>query len=276
MIQRWGWAAVTCLALSVAWPVPSTAQEAANGQTLADIRQELSVLFIDLQRLKQELSTTGAPSGVSGDTVLDRAQAIETQLQRLTAKTEELEFRVDRIVQDGTNRIGDLEFRLCELEEGCDIAALGDTPSLGGVDVEPTPVAPTPDVSGLTVNENADFARAQDALTSGDYRSASDQFAAFVTTYPGGPLTIDAQYYLGQAHEGLGEMRAAARAYLDAFSTDPVGPRAPDALLRLGTSLAALGQTPEACVTLGEVGARFPGGEAATAAAGERSRLACE
>ena len=50
----------------------------------------------------------------------------------------------------------------------------------------------------------------------------------------------------------------------------------PDALYRLGASLGELGQTREACVTLAEVSARFPGSAAATEAQTARGRLACE
>ena len=80
------------LALS---PLRAAAQDQ---QTLADIRQELTVLFVEIQRLKRELSTTGSPSAaVGGGSVLDRVNAIEAQLTRLTARTEELENRVDRV-----------------------------------------------------------------------------------------------------------------------------------------------------------------------------------
>ena len=37
--------------------VPAMAQDA---ETLADVRQELTVLFVEVQKLKRELSTTGA------------------------------------------------------------------------------------------------------------------------------------------------------------------------------------------------------------------------
>ncbi|MEM1236112.1 MAG: tol-pal system protein YbgF [Pseudomonadota bacterium] len=262
------------LALMLA-AAPVTAQQ---DQTLADIRQELSVLFVDLQRLKQELNTTGAPSGTgSGGTVLDRVNAIEAQVQRLTSKAEELEFRINSIVEDGTNRLGDLQFRVCEMEEGCDIAALPfPEPTLGGeAGAVPSPLTPAPDTSGLTVNENADYQAAQAALEDGEFAQAADRFAAFVETYPGGPLTIDAQYFQGLSHEGLGEMRSAARAYLGAFTANPEGPRAPDALFKLGTSLGALGQQAEACVTLGEVSNRFPGGEAAEQAVSAQATLGC-
>ena len=254
----------------------ATPLAAQQDETLADIKQELSVIFVDLQRLKQELNTTGFSGSVEGGSVLDRVNAIEARVQALTAKAEELEFRIDRVVRDGTNRLGDLEFRLCELEEGCDIAALGDTPLMGGVDAEPQePIAAAPDTSGLTVNENSDFQAAQSALKAEEFAQAADLFDAFVATYPGGPLTIDAQYFQGEAHEGLGEMRAAARAYLGAFSANPDGGRAPDALFKLGTSLQALGQSTEACVTLGEVVNRFPGDDAAARAVAAQGSFGC-
>jgi tol-pal system protein YbgF len=241
-------------------PMTVTAQDS----TLADIRQQLSGLYSDINGLKGELSTTGAlTTGTAGNTPLDRLNAIEAELQRLTSKTEELEFRVNRITVDGTNRIGDLEFRLCELEDGCDIGQLGDTPSLGGVDngANVPAATPTPTTSGpaLAVGEQADFSRAQEALASGDFRSAADLLATFGTSYPGSPVSQEAQLLLGKALDGLGETTAAARAYLEAFSGNPQGQHAPEALLKLGVALGGVGQTQDGCITLAEVAVRFPG-----------------
>ena len=121
---------VLLLTTALALPFGAVAQDQ---QTLADVRQELTVLHVDIQRLKRELSTTGGvgSNAAAGGSVLERVGAIERELQRLTAQTEQLEYRVNRIVSDGTNRIGDLEFRLVELEGG-DIGALGETTTLGG------------------------------------------------------------------------------------------------------------------------------------------------
>ncbi len=234
-------------------------------QTLADIRQELSVLHVEVQRLKRELSTTGAPSlAGGGSTPLERVDAIERELQRLTAKTEEIEFKVNRIATRGGNRIGDLEFRLCELEAGCDIADLSHGTTLGGVEVE-TVATVDPPLAGageLAVGEQADFNRAAAALEEGELEAAAEQFADFTRTYPGGPLSAEAHFMRGDALERLGRIQPAARAYLDSFSTAPKGPRAPDALYRVGATLAALGQTPDACQMFDQVGVRFPGSEA--------------
>ena len=253
---------------------------AQDDQTLADIRQELTILYTEVQKLRRELSTTGGASvNVTGASVLDRVGAMESELQRLTSKTEELENRINRIVADGTARIGDLEFRLVELEGG-DVTTLGETTTLGGADQTATaapltaPATPT-DQASLAVGEEADFTRAQEALASGDFRTAADLFTAFNQTYPGGPLAAEADLRRGEALDKLGDTREAARAYLAAFSTAPEGPLAPDALFQLGRSLGALGQTQEACVTLSEVGIRFPDNAAVAPAEEERRRIGC-
>lgn len=264
-------AVVCALLLS---PLPAAAQE----ETLADIRQQLTVLFVDVQRLRRELSTTGGlNTGAVGNTPLDRLNAIEAELQRLTSNAEQLEFRVNRITTEANNRIGDLNFRLCELEPACDIGQLDDTP-LGGLPTTPvTNTAPQSNQGGpaLAIGEQGDIERAQAALASGDFRGAADQFAAFVTTYPGSPLTSEAQYLRGEALEGLGDITNAARAFLEAFSGDPSGPRAPDALFKLGASLGRIGQTQDACLTLAEVNVRFPGNAAVTDAQLEMQNLGC-
>mgnify|MGYP000064807714 CR=1 FL=1 len=266
------------IALIAALAVPSGAAFAQD-QTLADIRAELTVLYRDVTALRNELVASGqAGQGATGSTPLDRLNSIEAELTRLTSKTEELEFRITRITRDGTNRVGDLEFRLCELEAGCDIGALGDTPSLGGVDVEPTaPAIETPvTTSGsLAIAEQQDFTRAQEALASGDFRGAVDLLATFNESYPGSPVASEAHFLRGQAYEQLGEVTNAARAYLAAFSGNPEGPVAPAALTKLGKSLAALGQQQDACVTLGEVGTRFPGAPEAGEAQNAMASLGC-
>jgi len=272
-------------AVLVAGPV--VAQD--RTQTLADIRQELSVLFVEIQRLRTELSTTGGASGsgASGPT-LDRVNAIEAEVTRLTSLTERLQINVDSVVRDGTNRIGDLEFRLCELEPACDISSLGETPSLGGVTpatgapsggggtIAATPLPTTGGGGGLAVAEQGDYDRANAAFEAGEFGDAAVRFEAFTETYPGSPLSADAHYLRGEAEVNQGRWSPAARAFLASFTAATDGPRAPAALTSLGVSLAQLGQTAEACITLGEVGARYPGAASVAEADAERGRLGCQ
>ena len=268
---------------------PAFAQDRA--QTLADIRQELSVLFVEIQRLRGELNTTGGAtgSGAAGGTI-DRVNAIEAEVQRLTALTERIQIDLDGVVRDGTNRIGDLEFRLCELEEDCDIASLGDTPSLGGVTPTTSGTAPEAFTGGevtssalpatgganLAVAEEDDFNRARASFDAGEFADAAIMFQSFTETYPGSPLSGDAHYLRGEAEANQGRWSPAARAFLDSFTASPDGQRAPIALTSLGVALAQLGQTEEACLTLAEVAVRYPGTASVAEAQAERGRLGCQ
>ena len=269
---------LTLLAL-LAGATAARAQERA--ETLADIRQELSFLYVEIQRLNQELSTTGSPrSVVGGETVLQRLDALEGELRRINSKVERLEFRIERIVRDGTNRIGDLEFRLVELEGG-DVSKLGETTTLGGaVEAAAVPAAPAdaPPEDGpgeLAVSEQLDFDNARAAYDAGDFARAAEMFAAFVDTYPGGPLTAEASFWQGESLAALDSWNSAARSFLQSFSAAPDGALAPKSLFRLGVSLDRIGQREEACLTLNEVGLRYPDSAAAADAGREMASLGC-
>lgn len=282
-MRRLGLAVALCLL-----PVLGHAQDRA--QTLADIRAELSALAAEFNALKAELVSTGAAtSGAAGGDALTRMDTIEATLARLTARTEEVELKLNRVVSDGTNRIGDIEYRLCEVTEGCDPATLGATPTLGGdTGAAPAPAADAGaapatgtmgDTTGgaeLAVAEQQDFDRAKEVLGSGDFPGAAALFATYAQSYPGGPLVPEAHFLRGEALTKQGDTANAARAYLDAFSAAPEGPLAGDALLKLGEGLGALGQVPEACVTLAEVGTRFPGSMAATQATVAMQGFGCQ
>lgn len=253
----------------------------AGAETLADIRVELGQLAADFNSLKAELTATGSMASVGGGDALQRMDAIEAELSRLTARAEEIELRLNRVVTDGTNRIGDIEFRLCEATPGCDPLNMPATVPLGGGSAAAATPAPsnTPTASSggpeLAMGEKADFDRAKEVLGQGDFRSAATLFATFTESYPGGPLTQEAHYLRGEALAQLGETANAARAYLEAYSGDPQGGFAADSLLKLGQSLGTLGQTPEACVTLAEVSLQYPGTMAATQAPIAMQGLGC-
>lgn len=278
-MRRLGLSLALCL-----MPVLGHAQ--GKGETLADIRNELGQLAAQFNALKAELISTGAAtSGAAGGDALTRMDTIEAELARLTARTEEVELKLNRVVSDGTNRIGDIEYRLCEVTEDCDPANLGATPTLGGDTGGSAPVvagaetAPALDTTGgteMAVSEKEDFDRAKGVLGQGDFPGAAALFATYAQSYPGGPLVPEAHYLRGEALSKTGDTANAARAYLDAFSAKPDGPIAPDALLKLGEGLGALGQVQEACVTLAEVGSRFPTSMAATQATVAMQGFGCQ
>jgi len=270
------------IVLGCLWLLPIGAMAQDRGQTLADIRQEMAILNTAVTELRRELSTTGAPGLMQpGGDFLSRVDTIEAALSQLTAKAEQLEFRINQIVADGTNRLGDIDFRLTELEGG-DLGQAGQVAPLGGAapgTAAPMPLpTPSPETVGpsMAVAEQSDFDRAREVLGQGDFRTAAEKFATYAETYPGGALTQEALFLRGEALEQLGETSAAARSWLDAFSSDMTGARAPEALLKVGQALATLGQGPEACVTLAEVSLRYGGTPAANDAAMAAQSLGCQ
>jgi tol-pal system protein YbgF len=256
-------------------PVVSFAQ--TKEETLADIRQELVFLNTEILTLKRELSTTSGSSTLAGSgTMLERTDALENEMRRITGVVENLQFRIDRIVADGTNRIGDLEFRLVELEGG-DVSTLGQTSTLGGGEQPAGSVNTSVEDTGveLAASEQGDFDRAKAAIEAGSFADGLVKVDQFLLTYPDGPLTGNAHYWRAEALAGQGDWSNAARAFLESFSGTPTGPKAPKSLYRLGVSLAELGQTQDACATLAEVELRYPAATEVGEARNHMTALSC-
>lgn len=265
-------------ALALALALGPVAVYAQPTTSLPELRGQLETLYTQLDDLRDLMAPAGVaqPPRFSGGP-LERLGSIEGELRRLTAKIEELEYRVDRMVRDGTARIGDLDYRLCSLETGCSPAQLSAPQPLGGADAAPTGPRPQATNTGPTVGaaERVLFDGARLALEAGDYEAAAKGFADHLAQFPGGPLTAESELLRGQARQRMADLPGAARAYLAAFSADASGPFAPAALNELGRTLGALGQTNEACVTLTEVATRFPQSRAVSDAAAAKTQLGC-
>ncbi|MGB1035143.1 MAG: tol-pal system protein [Primorskyibacter sp.] len=246
-------------AVLVVWVMGAVSlASSARAESLADVRASLVDLRREFQALMTEVrATEPRPQLPDGGDAIARLVALERELQRLTGSVEELEFRFSRMQADVTNRFGDLEFRVCELDPACNIATLEQTIPVGGV--VPKPTDPTSEtIPQMAVGESADFTGAVVALEARRYHEAAARFARFRDSYPGSPFEQEALLGRGQALEGAGDIREAARSYLAAYSGYPDGRLAGKALVALGLALGKLGKVPEGCVTLFEVGARYP------------------
>ncbi len=258
----------------------------ARAETVADIQAELSLLGSQVEQLRGELVRRGAAGGLPTQpaTALTRLDQLQDELRRLTNRVDVLSNDISRIVQDATNRVGDIEFRLTEIEGGDTALVAKPAPLGGGLTPMPRPIppgvgAPTAPGAGapqLALSEKSDFDAAVAAANAGDHAKAAQLFGAFLATYPGGPMSSEAQYRRGEALAAQSDWRGAARGFLDAFSGAPEGPLAAKSLYHLGVSLAELGQTQEACLTLIEVDSRYPGSEVATDVAARKRDLGCE
>ena len=265
-------------------PVASAQAQAVapDPQELASVRAELATLLSDLLALKALQSTSQpaaavAPAQAPTDLpVVVRIDALEEELRSLTGRLEELDFRISAIVQDGTRRIGDLEFRLVELEGG-DVGSIGPTSLLGGEVPVPAPPTGQPEAPSveLAVSEKSDFETALTALKDGEIETALAGFNKFLAGYPGGPLAAEAMFHIGEAQTQQGAHKRAAKAYLDAFTAAPDGAYAANSLMKVGLALGHLGKPQEACATLEEVLVRYPGSQVEAELVSNQQSLGC-
>ena len=273
------------LGAALALALPALAQEPApSGRTLADLRADLRAVGAELRGLRAELNASGAEGfrAAGGDSAIDRMNALEREITRLTGETERLKHRIDGVVRDGTNRIGDIEFRLCEMEEGCDLGALT-TPSLGEADaggglLQPSLGSPAPAASDdpLTAEERADLDLAREAMQAGDFTRAAELFGRFAQTHAGSPAAAEALFLKGAALDSANDPKGATAAWLQAFAAAPAGPRAADTLLGL-SRVSAAGRPPsEGCIYLAELTTRFPATPQAEEAARRMVSAGCE
>ncbi|KKC31006.1 tol-pal system protein YbgF [Devosia psychrophila] len=155
------------------------------------------------------------------------------------------------------------------------------TGATGGVDLttgQPLNLAYDP-ANADTGNPDADaqFKAGYDALASGDYGFAEDQFSQFIELYPDNPQATDAANFLGDALLQRGAYNEAADVLLDAYQKAPQGPRAPEFLVKLGASISGAGEREVACRTFDQVATNYPNltPEVAARLAAEKIKAEC-
>lgn len=215
------------------------------------------------------LAAPDAPLAQAGGATAAQVQALEEEVRRLTGRIQELEFRLKQIADDAAFRLNDLDYRLTE-QEGGDPTLLSEPVPLGGGAGASAGGAPA-----VAVSERVAMEEAVAALQAGDAEDARLRLLSFLAQYSDGPLTAEAEHWLGQAEFARGDYRAGARTFLSNISAYPQGAKTPDSFFMLGRSLEALGQIGQACATWAELSARSPGSAAAQDAAQASARLGC-
>lgn len=309
---------MTSSAAALVLILPMTAQaQAQSDRRIEQIEQQVRALQRavfpggDERYFEPEITPQAQPrpaeaqpstSALTG--VLDRLEAIEQQVARLTAATEVNE-----------NALNALEERLARIEGGASLAAAAPAPAPGTIrpaaTPSPTPTpAPTPTpspsaalpepprpaaasqpsparvaaVAAIVKPATADAG--EDEYTYG-YRlwdadffpEAQQQLALFLERYPQHRMVSYGRNLLGRAFLDAGDPRAAATHFFENYQNDPQGARAGDSLLYLAESMVALGDTRRACIALAEFGETYPAlatGRLAAQYTGLNGRVDCD
>lgn len=320
------WLILSVLTLSA---VPATAQDV---RVLQDRLQRLESELVQLQRQVYRGGVSSPPSGSiapapvtggGGDSsafgiLLTRVDQLEEQLRGITGRLEQSENRNQQLQRRLDKLVEDMDFRFAQLEKRgpADPAAPGAPVPLAPVPLAPGQsgqVAPPPANAGpgappttlgtipataLDPNRVAAatppaaaaagklppgtpqerYNHAVKLLQQGDYAEAEAAFTEFTTAHPNDPLSANAQYWVGETWFARNQFDRSAKAFLAGYQKYPKSAKAPDNLLKLSMSLTNLNQKQEACAVLKQLSTEFPNADAQNkqAAARERTRAGCK
>lgn len=272
---------------------PAALAQDATAKALADRLNRLERQMSDLERWSYSggkgappprSAADGPPPSVGQLTDAElRLSRLENQLRQLNGEIERMGHDVRSFGQRLDKLVGDVDFRLTEIERQLSQRPAGPAAATTG-SVPPSGNATMPATLGVVANRgqaaDAGPAPAQDsatqtaALPAGtpmeqyDYAysllskqklgEAQQAFESFLQQNGDDKLAGNAQYWLGEIYYTNGELQQAAKAFLEGVQRWPDGNKAPDSLLKLAISLRRLNQVEDACATMQELDKRFP------------------
>ena len=124
--------------------------------------------------------------------------------------------------------------------------------------------------------EQAAYQKAFNLLKDGHYDDAIAAFHDMLSTYPGGKLADNAQYWIGEAHFAMRRFREAADEFSKVINNYPQSPKVPDAMLKLGFSYYELADWSKARDTLEQLKGRYPQSTAAQLADSRLQKMKSE
>jgi len=222
-----------------------------------------------------QVNNTNAPSTTAVTDILVRLDAIEGQLQRLTAKAEE-----------NGNTIAYLQARVAALEpqpepqpeplpQPAELpAATTSAPARPAVQPASTPTPTSAAVSGPSAARLAavqeitkpqtddpgddEYSYGFRLWNAGFYPEARQQLSLYLEQYSSHGMTSYGRNLLGRAYLDDGQPEEAARWFLRNYQTDKDGRRAGDSLLFLAEAMIAMKDTDRACIALAEFSETYP------------------
>lgn len=268
---------LACLLLLAPATFPSGAARAQmDSREGIALQNQILELRRDLQVLRDQMGRGGGPSvyapprgglngGGGGEMVpqlLDRVARLEDEIRQLNGRQDEMANRLQRLGEDVTKQIGDMNFRLQALEGGGRPAG-GPPPGVSppprnlgggpGAGPDAPPGGPPPRIQRTP---EAIMQEGNAALARRDY-AVAEAAAREVVGLRNSPRVYDAQFLLAQSLAGKRDYPQAAIAFDDVYKRSRTGRYAQDALLGLAASLAALNEKRSACDTLNTLRAEF-------------------
>lgn len=317
--------AMLAVAVIAAAPGPAFAQDSAAEARIRKIESEVRALqrkvfpggdgrFFEPQitpgtatpATTTPSTSTTTPSSTAVTDILVRLDALEAQLQALTARSEEQ-----------ANALSQVELRLMALETAAN-APITPAPTLPALQPAAQPVATLPAtvpaaaapaprppvqtapapvaaaaaapsaarlsaVQAIAKPQTADAADDEYSYgfrlwSAGFFPEARQQLTKYVEQYPSHARISFGRNLLGRAFLDDKLPEEAARWFLKNYQANKAGDRAPDSLLYLGASMIAMKDTKRACIALAEFAETYPliaAGRLASEYQANRAKVKC-
>jgi tol-pal system protein YbgF len=212
--------------------------------------------------------------------MLMRLDSLQTEVQTLRGDLETLTHEMEGTKQRQRDLYLDVDRRLRQVEVAASQshapaapaapATPASAPAVGGQPPAAslsTPVTPAM-VAGAaaaaapaTVDpaaERAAYEKAFNSLKEGQYDQAISEFQGFLSNYPKGDYTDNAQYWLGEANYVTRRFKQAEQEFLKVINQFPDSSKVSDASLKLGYTYYELGDWAAARKTLENVVSHYP------------------
>ena len=265
----------------VAAAVPAAAQDQATDARLKQVEAEVRALQRkvfpgpDGKFFSPEVSTApaqtaapatipGTPSTTAVTDILGRLDALEAQVQRLTAANEQYGHDISGL----TDRVKALEAAAsAPLPAVATAGPAASAEPAASTSAPPPASAPSPDrlakINAIQKPQTGDPAadeysygfRLWDAKL---YPEAEQQLTKYVETYPNSAMISYGRNLLGRAYLDDGKPKEAAPWFLKNYQADKNGARAGDSLLYLAQTMVVLKDNKRACIALAEFADTYP------------------
>ena len=197
--------------------------------------------------------------------LLQQVQRLQQEVQELRGELEVQAHEVSQLKKRQRELYLDIDRRMSKLETARPSSAVDETaPDTG----EESATAATPETGTASpdvdpAEEREAYQSAFDLLKAGRYEDAASGFTDFLSKYPAGNYSDNAQYWLGEAYYVTRAFEPALEEFQKLVKTRPDSAKVSHALLKMGYIQDELGQTETAIQTLNKLIESFPGTTAA-------------
>jgi len=278
----------------------------AQQDKMNELLDKLEKIQKDIQTLEKAVYSKNAslPSdNVIVNEALTRQLAkisdLEKQIQQLTSKFEENNFKVQQLSDQLSKVSNDSQLRLQQLENKKTVSDKVSPPK--EVVLEKAPVVKKNETNILNSEEMnkeeenviqeqpvqseniklkekvnkpkakvlpkvsiaEQYKYAMNIMKSGDFEKAEIAFKEFVDTHSKHELAGSAQFWYGETFYIRQLYEDAASAFLEGYQKYPNSPKAPENLLKLGVTLAELGEIEQGCKMIVNLKKAYPKTDAA-------------